>query len=263
MKEFIINLAKEAGEMAMSYQGKVKISSKGVKNIVTEADIAIEKMLISKIKKEFPDHKIFAEETNKDNIDSKHVWYIDPIDGTTNYAHGDPHFAISIALAEDGDAKYACIYLPRFNEMYYAERGHGTELNGNIIHVSDITELKNALIQAGISPLKHAIDKSWAVFRLYMTYAERARDYAFCAGQLAFVASGKADALVKRSQHPWDVAAGVLLIEEAGGKVTDESGNKIKMNKDRFNIIASNGHIHDELMEKYNTIKIEPENWYN
>jgi myo-inositol-1(or 4)-monophosphatase len=258
MKEFIITLARDAGTLALKYVGESKVFSKGNKNIVTEADLVVEKLITDQIKKKFPDHTIVAEESDNLEKDSDYTWYIDPIDGTSNYAHGDPNFCVSIALAENNELKYGCIYIPMLKEMYFAEKGKGTELNGNSIKVSNVDKLDHAFVHVGISPFKSTIDDSLKIFKHFMLNADRARDYGFCAGQLAHIASGKADALIKRSQHSWDIAAGILLIEEAGGKVTDEHGNKINLKNSRHHLIASNGVLHDTILEEIQKMDVKP-----
>lgn len=266
MKEFMIAMAREAGKMAMDFQAKAKVSSKGIKNTVTEADLAIEKFIVKKIKEKFPKHTIVGEEYSYD-FDDSDVWYIDPIDGTTNYAHNDPHFCISIAYAKKGIAQNACIYLPRFDEMYYAEKGKGTELNGVRQEVTKTKELKDSFIQGEISPLKETIDTSFKVFRHFMINADRIRDMGFCAGQLAYVSAGRSDALIKHSQHPWDIAAGMLLVKESGGIVTDNEGKEIVLGtkEKRYNIVASNGIIHGEMLneirENFSDIDFK-KNWW-
>jgi myo-inositol-1(or 4)-monophosphatase len=264
MKEFITGIAKEAGDLAVSYLGKVKISSKGEKNVVTEADKAVEELILKMIKEKYPEHNIIAEESEDFHTGSDFTWYIDPIDGTSNYSHTDPNFCVSIALAERKQIKHACIYIPSLDEMYYAEKGQGAWLNGERVYVSKVDKLKDAFIQTGISPLKHSIDESMKLMRYFTLNADRARDYGFCAGQLAFVSVGRAEALIKRSQHPWDVAAGMLLIEEAGGKVTDEDGQPIDFSGRRFNLIASNSVLHDTLLKSFKDIKLGKieKHWY-
>jgi len=258
MKQFITTIAREAGELALKHLGTSKISSKGEKNPVTEADKAVEKLIIIKIKSKFPEHNIIAEESGNNEKKSDFTWFIDPIDGTSNYSHGDPNFCISIALAEKDMLKYACIYIPMLKEMYFAEKGKGAELNNERIHVSKIKELDKAFIQMGISPYKELIDDSLKFFKHFTLNADRARDYGFCAGQLAYVAAGRAEALIKKDQHAWDVAAGILLIEEAGGLVTDEHGKKINIqNLTKSYLVASNKIIHDNLLEQIQRVRMK------
>jgi myo-inositol-1(or 4)-monophosphatase len=268
MKEFIMSLAKEAGDLAMGYLGKAKVSSKGDKNTVTEADKAAERLIISRIKEKMPDANFCAEESVNALTKSDYAWYIDPIDGTANYSHTDPNFAISIAMAFKGELKYGCVYIPYYTEMFYAEAGKGAELNGKKIRTSDVAVLDKSLIQVGVSPLKNTIDDSLKVYRHFMLNAERARDNGFCAGQLAYVACGRADGFVKFSQHPWDFAAGILLVKEAGGVVTDIAGKEVVLDGTAkpYHIIASNRQIHEKLAQSTKVIlkEIRPESdkWY-
>ncbi|HEB37462.1 MAG TPA: inositol monophosphatase, partial [Thermoplasmatales archaeon] len=232
---------------------------------VTVADKKVNTLIISRITERFPEHNIVSEEADDQRKGSKFTWYIDPIDGTANYSHRDPSFAVSIALAEDNNVKYGCIYIPRLDEMYYAEEGKGTELNGKKITVSDRKRLSEALIHVGISTFENTIGDSLKLLKRFMLRGERIKDSGFCAGQLAYVAVGRADGFIKISQHSWDVAAGMLLIKEAGGRVTDLQGNEVLMGKKRYNLIASNGKIHDEIKDNFEDldIKIREENpWF-
>jgi myo-inositol-1(or 4)-monophosphatase len=253
VKDFIINMAKDAGDLSLEMLGIAKISSKGGKDIVTEADTAVEKLIISRIKEKYPDHNIVAEESDNIYDKSKPTWYIDPIDGTANYAKGDQNYAISIAYY--GEKKIGCLNIPMTGEMYYAETGKGTELNGKKIQVSDVRKVEESVIQLGMSIRHEKIDDSLAYFRYFSINAWRTRDFGFGAGQLAFVAAGRSDGIIKMSQHPWDMAAGIVLVEEAGGKVTDDYGRPVVLgdSKARHNVVASNGHIQDELIKIMNT----------
>lgn len=251
MKNFIINVGKEAGKIAMDFLGKAEIREKKPKDFVTEADVAVEKYIVSKIKEKYPEHNIIGEEAEYVKTKSEYTWYIDPIDGTANYAHSDIHFAVSIGVKKNKEMVYAVVNIPMINEMYYAGKGEGAFLNGKQIHVSNISELNSSQIQVGISPQVEAMDDSLLMFREISLKTSRAKDLGFCAGQLAFLAAGRADGFVKISQHPWDLAAGMLLVTEAGGKVTDEHGNEFELgdNYARHNVVASNNLIQDELLE--------------
>ena len=141
MKDFIINIAKEAGQIAMKYLGNAKISNKGPKDVVTEADIAVENFIKSKINEKYPTHNIVAEESDNPHKNSEFTWYIDPIDGTGNYSHSDPHFCISIALVQNDELTHACLNLVALNEFFYAQKGEGAYLNGQKISVSKIDKL--------------------------------------------------------------------------------------------------------------------------
>ncbi|MBN2457576.1 inositol monophosphatase [Candidatus Woesearchaeota archaeon] len=263
MKEFITGMAKDAGKIALDCMGRAKVSTKSIKNIVTEADVAVEKFIITRIKERFPGHNLVLEEHDDEENESEFTWYIDPIDGTTNYSHGDPHFAVSIGVAKNNVLRYACIFIPMMNELYYAEQGEGAFLNGKRISVSNVDELDKAIIQIGVSPLKNAIDDSLNVFRHFMLIAQRSRDMGFCAGQLAYVAAGRSDGFIKKSQKSWDIAAGMLLVTEAGGRVTDFEGKDMEtITSGKHNLIASNNLIHDHIMSEYDKLEKKDEEWY-
>ena len=147
MKDFTINLAKEAGKILMNDFGRLKtIKKKGQNDFVTNADYESEKFIISKIQGKYPEHSILSEEKGEIKNDSDYEWYIDPLDGTTNFVHGLPMFGVSIGLAKKGESILGVIYLPFFNEMYVAEKGKGAYLNGKKIHVSDNSDVKNSLV---------------------------------------------------------------------------------------------------------------------
>ena len=254
IKEFIIRMANDAGKLSLEYIGKAKISSKGGKDVVTEADVAVEKLIVSRIRKRFPDHNIVAEESDNPYDESKPTWYIDPIDGTANYAKGDQNFAVSIGFY-DKKTRIGCLNIPMTGELFYAESGKGTEMNNQKISVSDVRKVSDAVIQLGMSIRKDRLDDSLAYFRYFAENAWRIRDYGFGAGQLAFVAAGRSDGIIKLGQHPWDIAAGIVLIEEAGGKVTDDFGKSLVLGDAgaRHNVVASNGVLQDELIRTMNT----------
>ncbi|MFH2021590.1 MAG: inositol monophosphatase family protein [archaeon] len=265
LKSFIEKIAKEAGKLSLDLLGKAKVSAKGPKDVVTEADFAVEKLIIGKIKERFPDHNIVAEESINNFDKTKPTWYIDPIDGTANYCKSDPNFAISIGFI-DNTERAGCVYVPMHDELYYAETGKGAFLNGKKIDVSNTNNFSDALIQVGISPLKEKIDDSLAIFKYFTLKCFRARDLGFSAGQLSYVGCGRADAFVKFGQNPWDIAAGMVLIQEAGGKVTDIDGNDLALGEStkKHNIVASNGKFHDELLKliKRDLLQFDRGKWW-
>ncbi len=250
MKQFILKLSEDAGNLAMEYLGKAKISDKGEKDIVTEADKAVEALIIKKIKEAYPGHNIVSEESGDMKAKSEFTWYIDPIDGTINYSHTDIHFCISIGVAKKGVMQYGCIYLPAIREMYFAQDKKGAELNGAKINVSKIKEAGKALASVGIRPTRDGLQQSMGLFKNFTLAADRVRDYGFCAGELCFIASGKAEILVRISQHVWDIAAGALILREAGGKFTDFYGKDIVFDRiEPYDIAASNGLVHEQVLE--------------
>ena len=154
MKKFIINLAKESGKIALNHLNNATITEKSHKNVVTDADLEIDKYIRNEIIQNYPNHNIITEENYSIFNDSEYTWYIDPIDGTSNYSHSDPNFAIVIALAKNGQVINSCVYMPVFDELYYAELNQGTELNGEKVNVTNVNEIKNAMKSASLNELK-------------------------------------------------------------------------------------------------------------
>ena len=251
MKDFILDLAKKAGQITLNHLGNAKISKKGPKDVVTDADVEVEKFVTQKIKEKYPEHNIVGEEALYDSTDSHYTWFIDPIDGTSNYSHGDPNFAVSIGVAKDGILIYGCVYIPLYNWMFFAELNKGAELNGEKINVSKIDQLTDAMVQLQISHLPDTVDASLEIFKYFTLKADRARDLGFCAGQLAYVGAGKSDSMIKAYQNSWDIAAGILIVTEAGGVVSDFFGQPITLTNDhnkRSHVVASNGLLQKEIL---------------
>jgi myo-inositol-1(or 4)-monophosphatase len=222
------------------------IAFKGESNLVTEVDTACEELIVNSIRARYPDHDILAEENAYTSLNSSRKWIIDPLDGTTNYAHGFPWFAVSIALEIDGDVKAGVIYHPMMNEFFTAAKGKGALLNGERIHVSCRAPLKNCLLATGFP-----YDRTWdnennfANFGKMQMAARAVRRLGAAALDLAYVAAGRLDGYWECKLKPWDVAAGMLLVEEAGGKVTNHKGEHYSVYDHR--ILVSNGMIHGEM----------------
>lgn len=220
---------------------------KGESDLVTEVDRGCEELIAGSIMERYPDHDIIAEENVYPQTHSSHRWIIDPLDGTTNYAHGFPWFAVSIALEIDGDVTAGVVYHTMMDEMFTAVRGEGAFLNGERIRVSARTPLKNALLATGFP-----YDKSWdgennfANFERFQMASRAVRRAGAAALDLAYVAAGRLDGFWECRLNPWDVAAGSLLVKEAGGRVTDHCGGRYSVRHHR--IVASNGLIHDEMI---------------
>jgi myo-inositol-1(or 4)-monophosphatase len=246
--EFITNITKGAGEILRAGYGNThKIDFKGPINLVTEVDREAEEYIISQIRKSFPTHSIVAEESGKTDGKKEKRWFIDPVDGTSNYARGMPLFATSIAYAEDGEMQLGCIYDPMRDECFYAEKGKGAWLNGRAIHVSTTDELINAMLVTGfpydIEKKENNIDHFTDIIREVHTL----RRLGSAALDLVYVASGRLDGYWEIDISPWDIAAGTLIIEEAGGLVTTTSGDSIYM-RPPYDVIASNGILHEKLL---------------
>ena len=223
------------------------IAFKGESDLVTEVDTGCEELIVGAIRDRYPDHDILAEENEYSQLHSSHKWIIDPLDGTTNYAHGFPWFAVSIALEIDGEVRIGVIYHPMMNELFTAVKGGGAFLNEERIHVSRRAPLKNALLATGF-PYDRTLDNenNFANFEKFQMAARAVRRAGAAALDLAYVASGRLDGYWECKLKPWDVAAGTLLVEEAGGRVTGHDGGHYSIYYHR--ILASNGLIQEEMV---------------
>jgi myo-inositol-1(or 4)-monophosphatase len=248
-KKIAIQSALKGGEILQGCLGKVKkIGYKGVVNLVTEADRLSEDRIIKIIQKNFPEHNILTEESKGYEKDSDYKWIIDPLDGTTNYAHGFPVYCISIALEKEGEIILGVVYNPVLKELFVAEKNKGALLNDKRICVSKTRELSKSLLATGfpydireskINNLDH-----FANFALRVQAIRRAGSAAL---DLCYLAKGIFDGFWELKLSPWDTAAGILMVKEAGGKVTNFSGKKFSIyEKD---ILATNGKIHKQMIE--------------
>ncbi len=250
---FAITLAKTSGKLILEQSQKnFKIEEKTKNDYVTAVDKAAEQLIIKKILKEFPDHGILAEESSfKKTLDPKNyknhkfVWIIDPIDGTNNFIRGIPFYTISIALQKEGELIVGVLFAPALNKLYYAEKGKGAFLNGKKIHVSKTPALEHSLFATGFHG-EYKI-KNLPYFEKIIARAQGIRRFGSAALDLAMVAEGKFDSYWEFGLKPWDIAAGALIVKEAGGKVTNLKGKPL----DLFdkNILASNGLIHKETVK--------------
>jgi myo-inositol-1(or 4)-monophosphatase len=253
-KETLIN-ATEAGATVLKYyfnSKNLKVSNKeGINNLVTEADHASEKAIMETIREAFPDHFILSEEAGELTMDSSYKWIIDPIDGTVNYAHGIPLCCVSIALEHEGKMILGAVYNPFMSEFFFAERGEGAILNGDKIQVSTKQTVMDSCVVTGFPYSYLDIPNSpLDVFERFIRRGVPIRRLGSAAIDLCWVAAGRFDAFFEHKLQAWDSAAGFLIVEEAGGKVTDFNGNYYSPYQP--SIIASNGIIHDELTEWVN-----------
>ena len=247
-QEFIINLAKGAGEILRASYGKEhSIKYKGPIDVVTEIDGEAEDFIVQRIREAFPDHSIIAEESGKLDGNKKNRWFIDPLDGTSNYAKGLPIFSVSIAYAEEGNMRLACVYDPLRDECFYAEKGSGSWLNGKAIHVSTTKELLNAMLVTGFPYDIHKKNNNLDHFAAIVREVHTVRRLGSAALDLVYVAAGRLDGYWEIDISSWDIAAGTLIVEEAGGVVTTIHGDPNYM-RPPYDIIASNGNLHDKLM---------------
>jgi myo-inositol-1(or 4)-monophosphatase len=227
---------------------KHNISYKGRKNLVTEMDGKSEALIISQIRKKYPDHSVLSEESGLfDKASSSYKWIIDPLDGTTNYAHSFNFFSVSIALMKDEHMIAGVVYDPIRDEMFSAARGCGAYLNGKSIWVSKINNIKESLLSTGFPyKLGKAMKKNIGYFISFMMKAQAIRRPGSAALDLCYVAAGRFDGFWEMELHPWDTAAGALIVKEAGGMVTDFKANAF--NPFIKQVAASNSRIHRQMM---------------
>ncbi|MGB5157316.1 inositol monophosphatase family protein [Desulfobacterium sp. N47] len=252
-----INLIKRIGIAAAYKGGEVlkenfdkipKIKKKGSIDLVTESDTESEKLIIETIKKVFPSHTILAEESGLENGDAECLWIIDPLDGTTNFAHHLPIFAVSIAFALNGDIVAGIVLNPVTGELFTATKGEGANLNGIPIHVSKTQKLTDSLLVTGIPyNFKEIIDDIQTRFFNCLKASQGVRRLGSAALDLCYTAAGRFEGFFEQDLKPWDTAAGLIIAKEAGGSVTDFSGNSFDIYKPE--ILATNGKIHDEMIK--------------
>ena len=252
MLNFAINVARDAGGVLIDRLGHaLQVSNKGDIDLVTEADLASEKLIIERIGSHYPRHSILAEEsgaseTTAGNTAAEWKWIIDPLDGTTNYAHGYPCFCVSIGLERAGKLELGVVYDPMRNEMFAAERGQGATLNERPVHVSAVDELSRAMLCTGFPYNVRERPDFARDFSKFTMKAQAVRRDGSAALDLAYVACGRFDGFWEDGLNPWDLAAGVLLIEEAGGKVSDFQGASLDIYSPR--VLATNGLVHQSMM---------------
>jgi myo-inositol-1(or 4)-monophosphatase len=250
---FAIETARDAGAILADRLGRaLQVSNKGDIDLVTEADLAAEKLIIERIKSHYPRHAILAEESGTtEGVEfipgtTDWKWIIDPLDGTTNYAHGYPCFCVSIALEHAGVIEIAAIYDPTRDEMFAAEKGQGATLNGRRLRVSTVDDLNSAMLCTGFPYNVRERPNFARDFARFTMEAQAVRRDGSAAIDLAYVACGRFDGFWEDGLNPWDVAAGILLIKEAGGRVTNFTGGGLDIYTPK--VLASNGLIHHEMM---------------
>ena len=240
--------ARRAGHVLRAWSSKFTVREKSRSNLVTEADFAAQEVIHNFLKGRYPQHGFHGEEgLNEVRPDSPYRWVVDPLDGTTNYVHGFPYFAVSIGLEFEGRLVVGAIYDPTRDEMFLAARGSGATLNRRPLHKSDVTELGQAMVVASLPVATHPDDIAVKRFLRMLPHAQTVQRTGSAALNLAYVAAGRLDAFWSTSLKPWDMAAGVVLVEEAGGLVTRVDGGPFQLEEP--NLLATNGSdIHQELM---------------
>lgn len=257
-------VARQAAEKAALIQTKYHqegfdIFYKGAVNLLTQADVESQKAVVETIRSHFPTHQILAEEDDLGHESGFQgpLWIVDPIDGTSNYAHRFPIFSVSIGYVENGVSQFGLIHLPRLGEWFTAARGQGAFLNGQRIHVSDVSDLSTSFLATGFPYDRRSLkENNFDYFFHFEMNSISVRRPGAATFDLACVAAGRFDGYWELKLQPWDIAAGIVLVEEAGGKVTDLSGKPIT---DYWceEILATNGRIHDRMVEDLMRIRAE------
>jgi myo-inositol-1(or 4)-monophosphatase len=247
-----VEIVLRAGDIQrVGQESGFRVDKKGSIDLVTEIDLECERMCRRVLTERFPGHDILAEELDddsRDRADARFRWVFDPLDGTTNYAHGLPIYCSSLALEIDGRAEVAAIYDPTRKELFTAERGQGAYLNGRALHVSDTTALIDSLLVTGFPYTVHEESGTElvALFGYFLGRARAVRRLGSAALDLCYVAAGRFEAFWEQHLKPWDVAAGALIVEEAGGRVTGMDG--APFDPSAAHLVASNGHVHDQVV---------------
>ena len=250
-------IAREAGALLMKYFHEgLKIEYKGDADLVTAADRASEALIRERVSKQFPSHDVMGEEQGLNDRGGEYRWYVDPLDGTTNFAHGFPVFAVSMALerrSENEQVRVAgIVYDPTRDELFSAEKGKGAHLNGNPIYVSKISQLKECLVATGFPSHKRHKNPNIFFYHEITLKTHGVRRAGSAALDLCYVACGRFDGFWEFNLNPWDTAAGTLIVEEAGGKVSRFDGAPFELNSRET--LASNGLVHDSLIHEFQEI---------
>jgi myo-inositol-1(or 4)-monophosphatase len=239
-----------AGELQKARYGAadLEVAHKGEIDLVTEVDRACEKEIVALLRESFPSHDIVTEETDLARTGSRHVWFIDPLDGTTNFAHGYPVFCSSVALTQDGQVIAGAVYDPLREELFTAERGGGAHLNGRTLAASKRTQLLDSLLITGFPyDVRTDLPGKLRLFNRFMGEARAIRRDGAAALDLCYVAAGRIDGFWEERLQPWDMMAGILMIEEAGGRVSRFDGSPVGLSA--AEVLATNGALHERMLE--------------
>jgi len=252
IKPIALKIAKRGGELQLENYGKVrKVVQKGRHgiNLVTDVDKKVEHYIVRKLSNAFPDHQILAEEGSLSKSSSPFKWLIDPLDGTTNYTHGFPFFSVSLGLEVHGKIVFGIVYAPMLRELFVAERGKGAFLNGKRIRASKEKVLIKSLLATGFPyDVGTARRNNIALFSTFLKKARAIRRAGAASIDLCYVACGRFDGFWELRLKPWDIAAGTLMIEEAGGKISGFLGEKLDL-YESGDVVGSNGRVHAALLQ--------------
>ncbi|HEY7099059.1 MAG TPA: inositol monophosphatase family protein [Terriglobales bacterium] len=247
------DIAREAGALLMEYfRQRVKIEYKGDVDLVTVADRKSEALILERIRAKWPSHDVLGEEGARIETGSDYRWYVDPLDGTTNFAHGFPVFCVSLAIERKGERVAGVLFDPTRDELFAAEKGSGAYLNGEAIHVSKTPNLKECLVATGFPSHKRHKNPNIFFYHQLTLRTHGVRRAGSAALDLACVAAGRFDGFWEFNLNPWDTAAGVLIVQEAGGTVTDFKGGPFQLQSRET--VATNGIVHDALLSEFEAI---------
>lgn len=248
IREVALRAVKEAGAiLRQGLEQRRTIEFKGEKNLVTDMDRRSEEAIAAMVRRELPRHSVVCEEGTRLHGDSGYRWLVDPLDGTTNYAHGYPCYSVSIGVEKDGELIFGCVYDPTLEELFTAERGGGAFLNGKRLQVSAISTLPYALLATGFpNDVATAKENNLDHFVRFIKRAQGVRRPGSAALDLCYVAAGRFDGFWELRLYPWDMAAGSLMVTEAGGRVTDLCGGPHHLSMPQ--IVANNGLLHEEML---------------
>jgi len=248
------SIAREAGALLMEhFRRRVRIEYKGDVDLVTVADRESEKLITTRLREEWPGHDILGEEGTNTSTGSEYRWFIDPLDGTTNFAHSYPVFCVSMGVEKGGELFAGVIYDPTRDELFAAERGKGATLNGSPIHVSAQKTLGESILATGFPSHKRHKNPNIHFYHQITLRSHGVRRAGSAALDLASVAAGRFDGFWEFNLNPWDVAAGALIVTEAGGRITDIHGGPFDHRKPS-ETLATNGLIHQECMDQFAAI---------
>src|SRR5689334_10317116 len=252
--ETAVDVAREAGSLLANYfERRVAFELKGDFDLVTEADRASERLVIERLRSHFPQHSILAEEGGGHESPSEYRWYVDPLDGTTNFAHSFPMFNVTLALEHAGDLVAGVIYDPVRQEMFAAERGAGAYLNNRRIRVSQCRRLEDSLASTGFPSRKRHLNINIHFYHQMAMASHGVRRTGSAAIDLAYVACGRLDAFWEFGLKPWDMAAGTLIVREAGGTITNMRGGPHSVTTSP-DLLADNGCFHDQILALFGEV---------
>jgi myo-inositol-1(or 4)-monophosphatase len=251
--ETAIDIAREASALLSEYARRgVEFELKGEHDLVTAADRASEQLIVERLQAAYPGHSIVGEEGGERAGSSEYRWYVDPLDGTTNFAHGFPVYNVTLALEYKDELIAGVTADPTRDEIFSAERGGGAFLNGQRIHVSEASDLSEALAATGFPSRKRHQNVNVHFFHQVSMVTHGVRRAGAAAIDLAYTACGRVDFFWEFQLNPWDIAAGILLVREAGGKCSDMRGGPVSLRAD--NILVDNGLLHEQALELFGEV---------